>query len=85
MKRQLVYYDMGDRGKNGPLTELSSMGKADNKAQNNRRADKSASTFDPLEAALRKIHDRVLSEDIPTEFLDLLDKLDERAGGGKPS
>ena len=85
MERQLVYGDVGNRGRDGPLLELSSMGKVNIRQQNGRRASKAVPTFDPLAAALRKIHDHVISEDIPTEFLDLLDKLDDQADGVKRS
>lgn len=33
--------------------------------------------FDPIAAALRQIHDHVAAEEIPEEFLRLLDRLDE--------
>lgn len=33
--------------------------------------------FDPIAAALRQIHDHVAAEEIPEEFLRLLDQLDE--------
>lgn len=35
--------------------------------------------FDPIEAALRQLHESVASEDIPDDFLRLLDQLDERS------
>lgn len=35
--------------------------------------------FDPIEAALRQLHDNVASEDIPDDFLRLLDQLDDRS------
>lgn len=34
--------------------------------------------FDPIEAALRQLHATVASEEIPADFLDLLDQLEER-------
>lgn len=34
--------------------------------------------FDPIAAALRQLHASVASEDIPADFLDLLDQLEER-------
>jgi DNA-binding PucR family transcriptional regulator len=33
--------------------------------------------FDPIEAALRQIHERVAEEQIPDAFLRLLDQLDD--------
>lgn len=36
--------------------------------------------FDPVEAALRQLHDRIAAEDIPDDFLRLLDQLDDRSG-----
>jgi Anti-sigma factor NepR len=35
--------------------------------------------FDPIEAALREMHDKVADETIPDEFFSLLDELDARA------
>lgn len=35
--------------------------------------------FDPIAAALRQMHEDVTSEDIPDDFLRLLDEIDERA------
>ena len=33
---------------------------------------------DPISAALRKIHDSVLEEPLPDDFLDLLDQIDQK-------
>ncbi len=35
--------------------------------------------FDPIEAALRQLHENVASEEIPDDFMRLLDQLDDRA------
>lgn len=35
--------------------------------------------FDPIEAALRQLHESMASEEIPDDFLRLLDQLDERS------
>lgn len=35
--------------------------------------------FDPIEAALRQLHASVASEEIPDDFMRLLDQLDDRA------
>jgi hypothetical protein len=40
--------------------------------------------FDPIEAALRQIHDSIASEDIPEEFLRLLEQLDDTPPNRKP-
>lgn len=40
--------------------------------------------FDPIAAALRQMHDKVAQEDIPDDFLRLLDEIDERASRGNP-
>jgi Anti-sigma factor NepR len=32
--------------------------------------------FDPVQAALRQLHDDIVAEDIPDDFLKLLDRLD---------
>lgn len=36
--------------------------------------------FDPIAAALRQLHEQIASEQIPDDFLDLLDQLDDRSG-----
>lgn len=42
--------------------------------------------FDPITAALRQMHDNFASEPIPADFMDLLDRIDERfAATKKPS
>lgn len=33
--------------------------------------------FDPIAAALRQLHESVAAEEIPDDFLDLLDQLDD--------
>lgn len=35
--------------------------------------------FDPIEAALRQLHESVASEEIPDDFVRLLDQLDDRS------
>ncbi len=35
--------------------------------------------FDPIDAALREIHDSIAAEEIPDDFLRLLEQLDERS------
>lgn len=35
--------------------------------------------FDPIEAALRQLHESFAAEDIPDDFLDLLEQLDDRS------
>lgn len=35
--------------------------------------------FDPIEAALRQLHESFAAENIPDDFLDLLDQLDDRS------
>ena len=39
--------------------------------------------FDPIAAALRQMHDEVASEDIPDDFLKLLDEIDDRVKARK--
>ena len=43
-----------------------------------RRAAKNAPelAFDPIDAALRQIHDSIVAETIPEDFLKLLDQLE---------
>lgn len=41
--------------------------------------------FDPIAAALRQMHDEVASEDIPDDFLKLLDEIDDRVKARKPA
>lgn len=46
--------------------------------------DMNTSEADPISAALRKIHDSVLDEPLPDDFLNLLDQIDQKiASGGK--
>lgn len=35
--------------------------------------------FDPIEAALRQLHESFAAEEIPDDFLDLLNQLDDRS------
>lgn len=43
-----------------------------------------SSEADPISAALRKIHDSVLDEPLPDDFLDLLEQIDLKiSGAGK--
>ncbi len=51
-----------DSGENAPSRRRSHVGLA----------------FDPIAAALRQMHDEVASEDIPDDFLKLLDEIDDR-------
>ena len=44
----------------------------------NKRSGHVALAFDPIAAALRQMHDEVASEDIPDDFLKLLDEIDDR-------
>ena len=39
--------------------------------------------FDPVAAALRQMHERVVAEPVPDDFLRLLDQLDGSDDGGK--
>ncbi len=39
--------------------------------------------FDPIAAALRQMHDDVASEDIPDDFMKLLDEIDDRVKARK--
>ena len=44
----------------------------------------SASRNDPISMALRQLHDHVLAEPIPDDFLDILSKMDKKMeNGGK--
>lgn len=36
--------------------------------------------FDPIEAALRQLHERIAAEAIPDDFMQLLDQLDDQPG-----
>ena len=36
--------------------------------------------FDPIEAALRQLHERIAAEAIPDDFMRLLDQLDDQPG-----
>ncbi|GAA4779671.1 NepR family anti-sigma factor [Novosphingobium ginsenosidimutans] len=41
--------------------------------------------FDPIAAALRQLHESVAAEEIPDDFLDLLDQLDDLSDADQPS
>lgn len=56
--------------------------KRDGENAGNRRTSLGVA-FDPIAAALRQMHDKVSQEDIPDDFLRLLDEIDERAAKGK--
>jgi aminoglycoside phosphotransferase len=40
-----------------------------------------AMAFDPIATALRRLHDNVVAEPIPDDFMRLLDKIDDRREG----
>jgi aminoglycoside phosphotransferase len=37
--------------------------------------------FDPIATALRRLHDNVVAEPIPDDFMRLLDRIDDRREG----
>ena len=39
-----------------------------------------AMAFDPIATALRRLHDNVVAEPIPDDFMKLLDKIDANRG-----
>ncbi|MEY4953469.1 MAG: hypothetical protein RL299_1893 [Pseudomonadota bacterium] len=41
--------------------------------------------FDPVTAALQQLHHAVASEDVPEEFLRILDEIDAGIAAAKPS
>lgn len=45
----------------------------------------SAMAFDPVTAALQQLHQAVASEDVPDEFLRILDEIDAGIAAAKPS
>jgi hypothetical protein len=45
----------------------------------------SAMAFDPVTAALRQLHQVVASEEVPEEFLRILDEIDAGIAAAKPS
>lgn len=59
------------------------MGKKPNSGQASENKKPLGVAFDPIAAALRQMHDKVSQEDIPDDFLRLLDEIDERAAKGK--
>jgi Anti-sigma factor NepR len=65
----------------GAQTELSSMDKKDGRSSGSPRPAKEQ-PFDPIAAALKQIHERVMSESIPDDMLKLLAKLDGRNADG---
>lgn len=38
---------------------------------------------DPIEAALRRLHDQVVAEPLPDDFLELLDRIDRKRSEGE--
>lgn len=46
------------------------------------RAD---TAFDPVSAALQQLHQAVASEDVPMEFLRILEEIDVKIAATKPS
>lgn len=61
-------------GPPGPASDVS------NDREEGRRMDGKSRPelkFDPIEAALRQLHESFAQEDIPDDFLDLLDQLDD--------
>lgn len=45
----------------------------------------SAMAFDPVTAALQQLHQAVASEDVPDEFLRILDEIDAGIAAAKPA
>jgi len=45
----------------------------------------SAMAFDPVTAALQQLHQVVASEEVPEEFLRILDEIDAGIAAAKPS
>lgn len=60
---QMEHYRMAGRNRDNDRKARSKVGLA----------------FDPIAAALRQMHDNVSSEDIPDDFLRLLDEIDLRS------
>ena len=40
--------------------------------------------FDPVAAALKQLHQAVASEDVPEDFLRILDEIDAKIAAAKP-
>ncbi|MGH6787171.1 MAG: NepR family anti-sigma factor [Novosphingobium sp.] len=38
---------------------------------------------DPIAAALRRLHDEVVAEPLPADFLEMLDRIDEKRSDGE--
>jgi hypothetical protein len=49
------------------------------------RAEGPDLAFDPIAAALRQLHESVAAEEIPDDFLDLLDQLDDLPDANRSS
>lgn len=59
---------MGDKSKDG-LSEFDGHG--------------NAPTFDALTAALRQMHDSIVDEPVPDDFLDILERIDAKVSAKK--
>lgn len=43
------------------------------------RRPRTQSAYDPVKAALRQLYDKVIAEEIPDDFLDLVNRLDTQS------
>lgn len=51
---------------------------APDQAEKGKKASEAVTAFDPVSAALQQLHQAVASEDLPPDFLRLLDEIDAK-------
>ena len=76
---------MGNALDCAPYGEIATMAIGGSKPKVGERSRMlSTSRNDPISMALRQLHDHVLAEPIPDDFLDILSKMDKKMeNGGK--
>lgn len=75
LSRNSIYSDQAGEG-----PEMADREQTKSRAKAPRQPDEGPElAFDPIAAALRQLHDTIASEEIPDDFLDLLDQLDDQS------
>lgn len=81
MKQQDIY---GGESQNPIAAQMEFRSMAGKKHDAEGRSSRKVGlAFDPIAAALRQMHDEVASENIPDDFLRLLDEIDDRVKARK--
>ena len=63
---------------------MTNINRNGNKARVPRSPTMNGTKADPIAAALRRLHDDVVAEEVPDEFLRILSEIDRKIEGGKP-